>query len=330
MEKKKIMAALLGGALTMMSLVAFAEEPATTAVVEKAEPAATAVVEKTEPAEKAEAEKAEPAATAAVEKAEPAEKAETEKAEPATTAAVEKAEPAEKAETEKVEPAVPAEWKEATVRAAITGYEAGTIYKLTDAEGNVIRADLGKHGGKMLNRIPFTATGTMETDEKGEYLKVKHIEYMDPAAAIQVNRSNPLSRQMQTRLGKKSSGERDAAYFHKGIDSTNANYYENQVTGAKERDAYAPVSLLDLDTLKAGTRVQVKASALESVVPEQVVNFWDRKAKAKVQMNGAYAPLGQRCTVYGTVQKAEDGSSYIYLERLESVAEDGWTGKTEK
>ena len=301
MEKKKIMAALLGGALTMMSLVAFAEEPATTAVVEKAEPAATAVVEKTEPAEKAEAEKAEPAATAAVEKAEPAEKAETEKAEP-----------------------------EATVRAAITGYEAGTIYKLTDAEGNVIRADLGKHGGKMLNRIPFTATGTMETDEKGEYLKVKHIEYMDPAAAIQVNRSNPLSRQMQTRLGKKSSGERDAAYFHKGIDSTNANYYENQVTGAKERDAYAPVSLLDLDTLKAGTRVQVKASALESVVPEQVVNFWDRKAKAKVQMNGAYAPLGQRCTVYGTVQKAEDGSSYIYLERLESVAEDGWTGKMEK
>ena len=76
MEKKKIMAALLGGALTMMSLVAFAEEPATTAVVEKAEPAATAVVEKTEPAEKAEAEKAEPAATAAVEKAEPADNAE--------------------------------------------------------------------------------------------------------------------------------------------------------------------------------------------------------------------------------------------------------------
>ena len=265
MEKKRIMAALLGGALTMMSVAAFAAEPAA-----KAE------------------------------------------------------------DSVKAEPAAAAEWKEATVRAAITGHEAGPIYKLTDAEGKVIRADLGKYGGKMLNKVAFTATGTMKADEKGEYLKVKHVEYKDPLAAIQVNRSNPLSKQMQARLRRKSGGERDAAYFHKGINSTNANYYENQVTGAKERDAYAPVSLLDLDTLKAGTRVQFKASALESVVPEQVVNFWDRKAKAKVQMNGAYAPLGQRCTVYGTVQKAEDGSSYIYLERLESVAEDGWTGKMEK
>ncbi len=92
------------------------------------------------------------------------------------------------------------------------------------------------------------------------------------------------------------------------------------MTGAKERDVYVSVSLLDLGTLKAGTRVKFKVSALESVVPERVVNFWDWKAKAKVRMNGAYAPLGQRCTVYGTVQKAEDGSSYINLERMESVA----------
>ena len=254
MNKKNIMAVLLGGALTMMSLVAFAAEPAAEAAVEKAEPAAAT------------------------------------------------------------------EWKEATVRAGITGHEAGTIYKLTDAEGKIIRADLGKHGGKMLNKVPFTATGTMETDEKGEYLKVKHVEYKDPVAAIQVNRSNPLSKQMQTRLGKKSSGDRDAAYFHERINSSNANFYENQVTGAQPKEAYAPAGFLDLDAMKAGTRVQCKASALETVVPDKVVNFWDHKAKVKVQMNGAYAPLGQRCTVYGTVQKAADGSSYIYLERLESVA----------
>ena len=232
------------------------------------------------------------------------------------------AEPAAKAEAEKAEPAVAAEWKEATVRAAITGHEVGHIYKLTDADGKVIRADLGKYGGKMLNKVPFTATGTMETDEKGEYLKVKHVEYKDPLATIQVNGRNPLANKMKVR-SHKSSSERDAAYFHEGIDSTNANYYENQVTGAQPKEAYAPAGFLDLDSMKAGTRVQCKASALESVVPEQVVNFWDRKAKVKVQMNGAYAPLGQRCTVYGTVQKAEDGSSYIYLERLESVAEPG-------
>ena len=40
-------------------------------------------------------------------------------------------------------------------------------------------------------------------------------------------------------------------------------------------------------------------------------------------MNGAYVPLGQRCTIYGTVR--EDGT--ILLERMDSVAEDGWTGK---
>ena len=158
MEKKRIMAALLGGALTMMSVVAFAAEPAA-------------------------------------------------KAEEAVKAA----------------PAAAAEWKEATVRGAITGHEAGTIYKLTDEEGKVVRADLGKYGGKMLNKVAFTATGTMKTDEKGEYLKVKHVEYKDPLAAIQVNRSNPLSKQMQARLRKKSGVERDAAYFHKGINSTYAN-----------------------------------------------------------------------------------------------------------
>ena len=261
MEKKRIMAALLGGALTMMSLVAFAAEPAA----------------------KAEAEKAEPA-----------------------VAAAETAAPA-------------AEWKEATVRAAITGHEAGRIYKLTDADGKVIRADLGKYGGKMLNKVPFTATGTMKADEKGEFLKVKHVEYKDPLATIQVNGKNPLANKMKAR-SHKSSSERDAAYFHEGINSTNSNFYENRVTGAQPKEAYAPASFPDLDSMKAGTRVQCKASALETVVPDKVVNFWDHKAKVKVQMNGAYAPLGQRCTVYGTVQKAEDGSSYIYLERLESVA----------
>ena len=45
--------------------------------------------------------------------------------------------------------------------------------------------------------------------------------------------------------------------------------------------------------------------------------------RENVYMNGAYVPLGQRCTIYGTVR--EDGT--ILLERMDSVAEDGWTGK---
>ena len=57
------------------------------------------------------------------------------------------------------------------------------------------------------------------------------------------------------------------------------------------------------------------------------MEFWNiRNVKVNVYMNGAYVPLGQRCTIYGTVR--EDGT--ISLERMDSVAEDGWTGKMEK
>ena len=68
-------------------------------------------------------------------------------------------------------------------------------------------------------------------------------------------------------------------------------------------------------------------SAAKGIEKDTLMEFWNiRNAKVNVYMNGAYVPLGQRCTIYGTVR--EDGT--ILLERMDSVAEDGWTGKIGK
>ena len=57
--------------------------------------------------------------------------------------------------------------QEIKVQVSITGHESGNIYKVTDAEGKVLRVDLGKHGGRMLNRHPFMILGEIKQDEKG-------------------------------------------------------------------------------------------------------------------------------------------------------------------
>ena len=62
-----------------------------------------------------------------------------------------------------------AEGEELSLRVRITGHEKGTIYKVTTTDGQEIRMDVGKHGGRMLNRHYFTAKGEMKIDEKGDY-----------------------------------------------------------------------------------------------------------------------------------------------------------------
>ena len=71
------------------------------------------------------------------------------------------------------EPAKAAE--DMTLRVRITGHEKGTIYKVTTPDGQELRMDVGKHGGRMLNRHYFIAKGEMKTDEKGDYFKMKKV-----------------------------------------------------------------------------------------------------------------------------------------------------------
>lgn len=71
------------------------------------------------------------------------------------------------------------------MQVSITGHESGNIYKVTDAEGKVLRVDLGKHGGRMLNRHPFMIIGEIKQDEKGELIEMKRVEYEDPVVQIE-------------------------------------------------------------------------------------------------------------------------------------------------
>lgn len=68
-----------------------------------------------------------------------------------------------------------------TMQVKIVGHEAGTIYRVTDAEGHELRMDLGKHGGRMLNKHPFIVRGQVVEDEKGRLIKMEKVEYKDPA-----------------------------------------------------------------------------------------------------------------------------------------------------
>ena len=59
--------------------------------------------------------------------------------------------------------------------------------------------------------------------------------------------------------------------------------------------------------------IAVVIRPIKTIEKDTLMEFWNiRNAKVNVYMNGAYVPLGQRCTIYGTVR------------------EDGWTGKMEK
>lgn len=71
--------------------------------------------------------------------------------------------------------------------------------------------------------------------------------------------------------------------------------------------------------LDSGTKVAFKGRAIQTVVDRQVMLFWDTKGNAvNVKMNGAYCPLGQRCSIYGTWENGDEGA-YINLDYMESL-----------
>lgn len=211
------------------------------------------------------------------------------------------------------------ETKEITLRVAITGHEAGRIYKVTDEKGNVLRADLGKHGGRMLNRQPFLLIAEVDKDEQGEVLKLKKVEYADPAPLIekQATQAAPAAVGQEQAV---TDSPRDTAYGHALSKSHQKGFYQNNMGNVADSDltAYKKVDVTALASEAAGMKVAFVGSAVTTVKKDEVMRFWGGPVKGgyvEVIMNGAYVPLGQRSTVYGTVQ--ENGS--VSLERLDSV-----------
>lgn len=206
--------------------------------------------------------------------------------------------------------------EEIIIRAAITGHESGQIYKVTDDTGAVLRADLGKHGGRMLNHHPFLLTATVEEDEQGQLLKMRRVEYEDPVVQIE---KAPAQTAKETEENLKIESERDAAYSHDLSKSHNKHFYQYNMADVSDFSGYKRVAVADISKEAAGAKVAFTGSAVATVTKGEVMRFWGGakdNSQVQVKMNGAYVPLGQRSTVYGILQ--EDGS--VLLEYLESIA----------
>lgn len=210
--------------------------------------------------------------------------------------------------------------KEITLRVAITGHESGRIYKVTDEDGKVLRADLGKHGGRMLNRHPFLLTAEVGEDEKGELLKLKKVQYADPAVVIAkpAVEAEPVATEETGKLEQ----ERDAAYDHDLSQSHRKDFYQYNQSNIDDGDLknYKQVDVKNITAESAGTKIAFVGSAVRTLKKGESMLFWGGPVKGghvEVLMNEAYVPLGQRSLIYGTVQ--EDGK--VLLERLDSVAQ---------
>lgn len=205
--------------------------------------------------------------------------------------------------------------QEITVQVAITGHESGNIYKVTDTEGNVLRADLGKHGGRMLNRHPFMLIGEIKQDEKGELIEMERVEYQDPVVQIEKAAAKAVSEEENV---LEVVDDRDIAYSHELSKSHDKHYYTYNMANVEDLSAYKQVSITDIEKEEAGTKIAFVGSAVATVTKDEVMKFWGGPkigGHINVVMNGAYVPLGQRSTVYGTVNN--DGR--ISLDRLDSI-----------
>lgn len=205
--------------------------------------------------------------------------------------------------------------QEIKVQVSITGHESGNIYKVTDAEGKVLRVDLGKHGGRMLNRHPFMIVGEIKQDEKGELIEMKRVEYQDPVVQIEKVAAKAAAEEENV---LEVVNDRDIAYSHELSKSHDKHYYTYNMANVEDLSAYKEVSITEIEKEETGTKIAFVGSAVATVTKDEVMKFWGGPkvgGHINVVMNGAYVPLGQRSTVYGTVK--DDGT--ISLDRLDSI-----------
>lgn len=120
----------------------------------------------------------------------------------------------------------------------------------------------------------------------------------------------------------KVENDRDAAYFHPPIESENKRFLLDNPAKLTEADyaAYAAVPVAEVTggRYPVGTKVAVTGRNV-ATYGDDTMTFWDRQMhEVRIRMNGAYAPLGQRGTFYGTVQKNDQGY-YVSLDCMESI-----------
>lgn len=203
-----------------------------------------------------------------------------------------------------------------TVAGEIYGYAGGNTYTLLTAEGETVQADLGPRGGRLIWRTPLAVTGTYEERQEGPVLVMERIDYeeVDPYKEY----SGAKVRRPAAGAAVKAESLRDPAYDHGPAVSGDPSYYVNDQKNI-DLASYAPVTAASVGEKKDGDAVYFEGRAVWTIEPDTVMLFWDRANQPiTVRMNGAYAPLGQRCTIYGTVVREKE-NVLVSLDRLVSI-----------
>ena len=117
--------------------------------------------------------------------------------------------------------------------------------------------------------------------------------------------------------------ERDKAFYHPLPQSENKHFFVVNPGNITESDlinyVYISARVLQSGILPIGTKVYLTGRNV-TTYKENIMNFWDSQMQEiKVHMNGAYIPLGQRGSFYGTIQKNEEGY-YLSLECVQSIS----------
>lgn len=209
-----------------------------------------------------------------------------------------------------------------TIHGSVHEYEGANIYKIIDENQKITRVDLGKYGGRLLIKTPFAINGNWSKDEVGELFVMKTVDYKDPDPYAEYFAALEALKHPQ-KSGLELKQIRDLAFDHENPVSDDSIIYTNNVAklSPEELKQYSPIQLEDLSRYAAGDKVVFLGRAIETVVDREVMLFWDLKGHPiNVVMNGAYAPLGQRCNLYGTLVKDSADKLVLHLEYMDSIA----------
>ena len=109
------------------------------------------------------------------------------------------------------------------INGQITTFEAGRIWIIQQPNGNRIRADLGKYGGRLWRLKDMEFTGSFIQDEKGMLFKMSHVKFEDPVIDERRTGFGDGSRQA---ISKKQDDRDVAFYYPDQVPTDNKTYKE--------------------------------------------------------------------------------------------------------
>lgn len=203
------------------------------------------------------------------------------------------------------------------INGQITTFEAGRIWIIEQADGTKIRADLGKHGGRLWRLKEMEFTGKFIQDEKGTLFKMDKVKFEDPVVDERKMRKGDGNQAAVSKV----QDDRDVAFYYPDqVPTDNKTYITQNMKGVTDLSAYRETTSEQLANAAADDKVRLIGRPIKTIVKDEEMLFWDRENKPfRVIMNGAFIPLGQRSFVYGRVTRDADGVQRLSLDMVESI-----------